>query len=168
MNTALCRRIASLEAKNPPEKPEVAQTDYGALRAMLEKHRKRHQAPKPSGIEGIRHNRDEIARTRLKAEETHTPDHDNPWRTDFRALRIFAAKKDCERNNASTRHEMRRCEMEVLAAEGFDVVRLAMWRAEHDRFADIPWQWRGADLPEDALAVIEAALASANSEEMQR
>ncbi|MBL8438270.1 MAG: hypothetical protein JNM61_08740 [Zoogloeaceae bacterium] len=169
MNGNLIRRIGVLEARvRPVEATPEAKTDYVALRESLRGHVERSEQPKPSGVAGIWHYREEITRTRLQAEETHNPATDNPLHTDFRAIRIFAAKKACGRKHGETRHDLRRCELEVLAAESFDAVRLASWNAEHDRFAGIPWQWRSADLTDDAMAVIETALAREKSGAFQQ
>lgn len=157
----LAKRLQALEAIVPPmATTEAPRTDWEALRGRLSERFAAILAPAPCGTAGVRYWREKIADA--EAQATMTPPKDEVGKTNFAALRIAFASKGLPGH----RWELRGAELEVLAAEGFDSGPMAGWRAEHDRWRGLPWQWRGEALPADALAVIEAALASENSEGM--
>lgn len=152
------RRLVALEASTPPvETAEAPRTDYAALQRAFDKILAKSKAPKPAGLDGVRHYRREIAEAERWT--TVVPPPDEPGKTNWPDLRAQFAPKLIP----GYRHELRRCELDVLTAHAFDADRLGTWRAAHERFACIPWQWRGEDLPADAIAVINAALARENS-----
>ncbi len=159
--TRLAQRLAALEARAPKQPAEEEEkTDYAALRDSLREKFDRILAPDPTGAGGVRYFRSKIAEARHLETVVTPPDDPNGLKTNYIALR----KRLMPHAVSESRHDLRKCELDVLAAEGFDAVRLAKWQAEHERFASMPWRWRGADLPADALAVIDSAMVRANAE----
>lgn len=156
----LSKRLAALEARPQAALAHEMKTDWVALRLAFAEVKVRSEAPKPGGAAGVRHYRKEIAEAEHWASVVPPPDE--PGKTNFVALRAAFMPKAIPGH----RHDLRRCELQILEPEAFDPVRLADWRREHDRYCGIPWQWRGAELPADALAVIDAALARENSGDM--
>lgn len=153
---ALKRRLAILEAKVSRQvsrcEPELPTTDYLALRAKVHERFDQILAPPPSGTAGIRHYRKEIAEAEHWA--SVVPPADVLGKTNWAALNAAFAPTVIPIH----RHGLRGCELDVLAAAGFDPTRSANWRKEHDKYRGLSGRWRREELPADAMAVIEAAL----------
>ncbi|HJV26316.1 MAG TPA: hypothetical protein VJ673_11545 [Aromatoleum sp.] len=160
MSRSLTTRIGVLEARTRSDDEAVDRdpTDYAALRRAFWE-RAAHPTPapvqpaSPSGVAGVLHWRREIAETAAMA--TSTPPPDEPGKTNYQALRIMAAQKA----GGAAHHALRGAELEVLTEAGFDPLVLDQLKAEHTRYAGIPWQWGKGELPPKALAVVEAAAA---------
>lgn len=154
--SALSVRLDKLDARIPvPPPPEAdrPRIDFSAIVAEIKAETARVAALDP--VAKIAHLQDEIAATIAKAKEPPPPDEPGrvPLAASFHAIHAQRVKDGFH----SEHHEIRRCEIAILKQLGYDTRQLA---AEHNTFADLPWQWdpKSHVLPPDAQEIIDLEL----------
>jgi hypothetical protein len=155
--SALSARINKLAARIPDPPPmaeERKPVDWGALIAKINAESARVEALPPA--QKVVHIRAKIAATISKAESPLPPERPgcaSGLAAKLRNLHVKSVKDGFH----SEYHEIRRCEIELLRQNGYDITQLA---TAHEKYVNVPGHWIPQDnpLPPDAQALVDVQL----------